>query len=82
MRCLLSLVAVFCGVICIVATPAPAQNDTATALNAKVIELSRARKYAEAIPLAQRALAIRERTLGPNHLDVAVSLNNLAPIPG
>ncbi len=35
-------------------------------------------RYAEAEPLHQRALAIRERALGPDHLDVAQSLNNLA----
>ncbi|MEN9216312.1 MAG: tetratricopeptide repeat-containing protein, partial [Gloeomargarita sp. HHBFW_bins_162] len=32
----------------------------------------------EAIPLAQRSLAIREKALGPDHPDVATSLNNLA----
>lgn len=32
-------------------------------LNAEVIRLNRAGKYAEAIPIAQRALVLRERTL-------------------
>ena len=35
-------------------------------------------RYAEAEPLYKRALAIREKTLGPDHPDVANSLNNLA----
>jgi CHAT domain-containing protein/Tfp pilus assembly protein PilF len=35
-------------------------------------------KYSEAIPLAERALKIREKVLGPEHLDVATSLNGLA----
>ncbi len=35
-------------------------------------------KYAEAEPLYQRALAIREKALGPEHPNVATSLNNLA----
>jgi tetratricopeptide (TPR) repeat protein len=35
-------------------------------------------KYAEAEPLLQRALAIREQQLGPDHPDTATSLNNLA----
>ncbi len=35
-------------------------------------------KYAEAEPLYQRALAIREQALGPTHPDVAKSLNNLS----
>jgi Tfp pilus assembly protein PilF len=35
-------------------------------------------RYAEAEPLHQRALAIREKALGPDHPDTATSLNNLA----
>ena len=35
-------------------------------------------RYAEAEPLYQRALAICEKALGPEHPDVATSLNNLA----
>jgi len=34
--------------------------------------------YAKAEPLCQRSLAIKEKTLGPEHLDVALTLNNLA----
>ncbi len=34
--------------------------------------------YAEALPLYQRALAIKEKALGPDHPSVAISLNNLA----
>ncbi len=33
--------------------------------------------YAEAEPLHKRSLAIREKALGPDHPDVAQSLNNL-----
>ena len=36
--------------------------------------------YAKAEPLYQRALAIREKTLGPEHPDTANSLNNLAAL--
>ena len=35
-------------------------------------------KYDTALPLAERALAIREKALGPDHPDVALSLFNLA----
>ena len=35
-------------------------------------------QYAQATPLLQRALAISEKVLGPDHPDVATSLNNLA----
>jgi tetratricopeptide (TPR) repeat protein len=34
--------------------------------------------YAEALPYSERALAIREKTLGPDHPHTATSLNNLA----
>jgi CHAT domain-containing protein len=40
----------------------------------------RAGKYNEALALAERVLATRERLLGPEHVDVAGSLNNLAVI--
>ncbi len=35
-------------------------------------------RYAEAEPLHRRDLAIREATRGPDHPEVAASLNNLA----
>jgi tetratricopeptide (TPR) repeat protein len=37
-------------------------------------------KYAEAEPLNQQALKIWEQVLGPQHSDVAASLNNLAEL--
>jgi len=40
--------------------------------------LSARARSAEAEPLYQRAMQIREQTLGPDHLDVASSLNELA----
>jgi tetratricopeptide (TPR) repeat protein len=59
---------------------ANAQPSKTEELNKRIIELYQARKYTEAIPLAQRLLAIRERTLGLNHPDVASALNNLAAL--
>ena len=35
-------------------------------------------KYVEAEPLYKRSLAIKEKALGKDHPDVALSLNNLA----
>ncbi|MEQ8383717.1 MAG: tetratricopeptide repeat protein [Coleofasciculus sp. A1-SPW-01] len=55
-----------------------AQLEEASQLNQQVIELYEQGKYDEAIPLAKRALAIRQQVLGQEHLDVADSLNNLA----
>ena len=52
--------------------------DEATALNQQVMQLYQGGKFAEAIPLAQKALSLREKALGPDHPDVAQSLYNLA----
>jgi hypothetical protein len=60
--------------------PAIAQQDDAAALDKRVAELRRVGKYSEAIPLAQRALAIWEKALGPDHPDVARELNDLAEL--
>ncbi|MBF0107693.1 MAG: tetratricopeptide repeat protein [Magnetococcales bacterium] len=50
----------------------------AETLNQKIIDLSHAGQFSAALPLARRALEIRENTLGPDHPDTIVSLNNLA----
>src|SRR5215475_14056908 len=47
-------------------------------LHAESQRLSRAGKYDESRPMAERALELREKALGPEHPDVAQSLNNLA----
>ena len=47
-------------------------------LNQQVVQFIEQGQYAAAIPLAERALAIREKVLGLEHPDVAQSLNNLA----
>ncbi len=69
--------------LAIVGQPALAQNDPlarADALNQEVIRLHQEGRYAEAVPRAREALALRERVLGPSHPDVAASLNNLAEL--
>jgi CHAT domain-containing protein/Tfp pilus assembly protein PilF len=50
----------------------------ANTLDQRARELYQAGRYSEAIPLAEEVLAISEAELGPNHLDTATSLNNLA----
>ncbi len=62
------------------ASQAVAQSSTADELNKKIIELYQAGKFAEAVPLAQQVLAIREKALGSDHPDVAQALNNLAAL--
>ncbi|MEN9244706.1 MAG: tetratricopeptide repeat protein, partial [Gloeomargarita sp. DG02_5_bins_242] len=65
------------------ASPTVAQSaelQEAERLNQQVIELYERGRYAEALPLAQRSLAIREQALGKDHPSVATSLNNLAAL--
>ncbi|MEW6264879.1 MAG: tetratricopeptide repeat protein [Thermodesulfobacteriota bacterium] len=51
--------------------------EKAEAINWQVLELYQQGRYAEAVPLAKEALAIREKLLGPEHPDTATSVNNL-----
>jgi tetratricopeptide (TPR) repeat protein len=55
-----------------------ASLEEAAQLNQVVDKLYGEGKYREAVAPAERALALREKALGPNHPDVATSLNNLA----
>jgi tetratricopeptide (TPR) repeat protein len=64
--------------ICWFALPSLAQSSAADELSKRVTELYREGKFAEAIPLAQQVLAIREKAFGPDHPAVAQALNNLA----
>ncbi len=52
-------------------------EQTAGLCNALSYHLDMIGDYAGARPLYKRALAIRERALGPDHPDTAQSLNNL-----
>lgn len=54
--------------------------DKTKRLNQQVGQLYNQGRYQEAIPIAKRALAIKEKTLGPEHPAVATSLNNLAAL--
>src|SRR5262249_11372141 len=54
------------------------QVDEASDLNKKILELCTAARFADAIPLPQKVLAIREKALGRDHPDVAEPLNDLA----
>ena len=47
-------------------------------LNQEVMELHRAGKYDRAVVVAQKALEVAENSVGADHPDVALSLNNLA----
>ncbi|XYI04075.1 tetratricopeptide repeat protein [Sorangium sp. So ce1128] len=54
--------------------------EEAARLNGRAVELEQAGRYDEAIPLARRALELREKALGPEHPDVATTLNDLASL--
>ncbi|MDR4468946.1 MAG: tetratricopeptide repeat protein [Nitrospira sp.] len=60
--------------------PGREDGPMAVAANSLGYFLAAAALYAEAAPLSQRALAIREQALGPEHPDVAASCNNLATL--
>ena len=47
-------------------------------LNKEAMELYRAGNYDRAVVVAQKALQVAEQNVGPDHPDVATSLNNLA----
>jgi CHAT domain-containing protein/Tfp pilus assembly protein PilF len=61
---------------------APSLAQSAAARSAEIAELSKAGKYSDAIPLAQKLLADMEKTHGPVHRDVAAALNNVGMLYG
>jgi kinesin light chain len=56
--------------------------DVATMLNILALVYRDQSKFKEASALLNDALAIREKTLGPDHPAVAATLNNLAVLYG
>jgi hypothetical protein len=62
--------------------PSSAQKGETAALSARINELSRAGKYAEAVALAQGQVESLEKKYGPAHRDVGAALNNLAQLYG
>jgi hypothetical protein len=50
-----------------VGAPAMAQQDEAALVSKRALELHQVSKFFEAMPLAQRALAIQENAFGPDH---------------
>ena len=84
-RSILSAASIFAATVGggIVATPslAVAQSvEESGRLNHQAGQLYQQGHYREAEPLLTRALAIREKVLGPNHPAVALLLYNLAVI--
>jgi CHAT domain-containing protein/tetratricopeptide (TPR) repeat protein len=55
-------------------------DDDVKKLIGRYNQLYKEGRYREAIPLAERVLAIRETSLGPEHPDTASTLNNVAEL--
>ena len=68
------------GLIGLLSTPLPAGSQSADALHEQAMQLYKAGRYADALPLFQRALTQRESELGPDHPDTALALTNLAQL--
>ena len=60
--------------------PSCAEEGEASTLTQQMKELYRAGKYKEALPLAQKSLALREKEFGPDDANVAMPLNDLGTI--
>lgn len=60
--------------------PTYAAEDEAGILTQQMKELYRTGKYVEALPLAQKSLAIREKEFGSDDANVATPLNDLGTI--
>ena len=63
-------------------TPASRTENLAEAdrLGKQADQLAEQSKFAEAVPLAERVLSLREQELGPMHPDVAAALNGLGEL--
>ena len=75
------LIAVILGVALLMGTLAWADGDLlqkAEELNHEAERLSQQGRYAEAVPVMERVLAMREKFLGPEHPDTGAALNQLA----
>lgn len=83
MKNLLLLVSLACGCIAVSAQTAQTLSSAlqeAQKVSAEVVRLFQQKKYNEALPLAQRVIAIREKELGENYLSVGGAWRNLAYI--
>ncbi len=75
------LIVLILGMALLVGTPAWSDEDSlqkAKELYQEATRLYQQGQYAEAIPAAERVVAICEKALGPDHPLTALALNNLA----
>lgn len=62
------------------ASQEPPELQEANTLSESVVKLFEAKKFDEALPLARRALEIREKLLPPNDIRISAPLSNLGKI--
>ena len=67
----------WCGVALLVMLASSCKPDDLSSLRGQVQQLYETGKYAEAVPLAQRAVELAEKQFGPEHPNVATLLRNL-----
>jgi tetratricopeptide (TPR) repeat protein len=77
--------AVLCGVLPASGSDGGGNNSQSAGiewdtLNREAMDLYRAGKYDRAVVVAQKALQVAEQNVGPDHPDVATSLNNLGEL--
>lgn len=70
----------FVGFALLCAAVAHAQDGNWPALNREGMTLLKNGEYARGVEVAKRAIVIAEQEMGPDHPEVATSLNNLAAI--
>ena len=75
----LSIVLITCGFTLAQTNDSPAVVESRE-LNLKVVKLFSEAKYDDALPLAKRALELRQAALGQNHQDLILLYGNLAEI--
>ena len=81
MKHLLTITAT-CVLLCLTTSPVWAEGAGIEwdVLNDEVMELLRTGKYDRGVVVAKKALEVAEQNVGPDHPDVATSLNNLASL--
>src|SRR5689334_24420603 len=77
---LLSLATFLLLAINLNASQEPAELQEAAKLTESVVKLSDENQFDEALPLAKRALELREKLLPPNDIRIAISLRNLGKV--
>lgn len=74
----LRTIAVITALVATLSFPAQGQEQRWQSINVSIVTLHREGRISEAIEVAMEALKVAEITFGPNHPNMAASLNTLA----